>query len=82
MLTCSLSQSRISWLSDNKTAGLWGPFERGWALFFFPLGGLRVCCDLETISSSSTGAFVGKGFGSSVLQIKRLSFLYLSVHLF
>lgn len=33
----------------------------GFGTLFFPLGGLHICCDLETISRSSTGAFVGEG---------------------
>lgn len=66
---------------NNETTVLLGPFEKGWvqalALFFF-LGGLHVCCDLETIGSFYIGAFAGRSFRSSVLQIKKLIFQYLS----
>lgn len=49
----------------------------GFGTFFF-LGGLHVCCDLETIGSFYIGAFAGRGFRSSVLQINKLIFQYLS----
>lgn len=51
----------------------------GFMLFF--LGDFHIYCDVETVGSSYIGVFAGWGFGSSVLQIKKLSAQYLSVHL-
>lgn len=51
----------------------------GFMLFF--LGDFHICCDVETVGSSYIGVFAGWGFGSSVLQIKKLNAQYLSMHL-